>query len=151
MFRKCKQIITFQYAKEAKYIFENIAKENKITYEERNRIEDQFKQNCHYIFTTTLSGIFYLAYVDNDYPDYLINNFFDDIQKEGLNLSLDEKGELTKAAREKLKTLAENFRMAKNASSISAAQAELNQVHVEMRDNVNQLVNNLEHVDVFYQ
>ena len=78
----------------------------------------------------------------------MINNFFDDIQKEGLNLLLDEKGELTKAAREKLKSLAEKYRMAKNVSSIAAAQAELNQVHVEMRDNVNQLVNNLENVNV---
>ena len=83
-----------------------MAKESKVTYEERNRIDDQY-QNCHYYFTTTLSGIFYLAYVDNEYPEYLINQFFDDIQKEGLNLLLDEKGEITKSGREKLKTLAE--------------------------------------------
>ena len=124
-----------------------MAKESKITYEERNRIEDQF-QSCHYYFTTTLSGIFYLAYVDNEYPEYLINQFFDDIQKEGLNLLLDEKGELTKTAREKLKTLAEKFRMTKNASSISAAKAELNQVHLEMKKNVNNIVSNLEDVNV---
>lgn len=124
-----------------------MARESKITYEERNRIEDQL-QNCHYYFTTTLSGIFYLAYVDNEYPEYLINQFFDDIQKEGLNLLLDEKGELTKAAREKLKTIAEKYRMSKNVSSIAAARAEIDQVHIEMKKNVNNLVSNLDDINV---
>jgi len=124
-----------------------MARESKITYEERNRIDDQL-QNCHYYFTTTLSGIFYLAYVDNDYPEYLNTQFFDDIQKEGLNLLLDDKGELNKAAREKLKTLGERYRMPKNASSISAAKAELDQVHIEMKKNVNNIVNNLEDINV---
>lgn len=124
-----------------------MAKESKVTYEERNRIDDQY-QNCHYYFTTTLSGIFYLAYVDNEYPEYLINQFFDDIQKEGLNLLLDEKGEITKSGREKLKTLAEKFRMTKNVSSISAAKAELNQVHIEMKKNVNNIVSNLDDIRV---
>ncbi len=124
-----------------------MARESKITYEERNRIEDQL-QNCHYYFTTTLSGIFYLAYVDNEYPEYLINQFFDDIQKEGLNLLLDEKGELTKAAREKLKTIAEKFRMSKNVSSIGAARAEIDQIQIEMKKNVNNLISNLDDVNV---
>jgi hypothetical protein len=124
-----------------------MARESKITYEERNRIEDQL-QNCHYYFTTTLSGIFYLAYVDNEYPEYLINQFFDDIQKEGLNLLLDEKGELTKAAREKLKTIAEKYRMSKNVSSIGAARAEIDQIHIEMKKNVNNLISNLDDVNV---
>jgi hypothetical protein len=124
-----------------------MAKESKITYEERNRIEDH-SSNCHYYFTTTLSGIFYLSYVDNEYPDYLLNEFFEDIQKEGLNLLVDEKGELNKAAREKLRILAEKFRMSKNANSLQAAQVEINQVRIEMKNNVNNIVSNLEDMSV---
>ena len=38
--------------------------------------------------------------------------------------------------------------MSKNVSSISAAKAELDQVHIEMRKNVNNIVSNLDDINV---
>jgi len=128
-----------KYVKDSRAIFDNILRENKITYEERNRIDDP---EGHFYFTVSLAGAFYLAYVQSSYPDYVLNELFDEIQKEGLHLLIDDKGEINKCARDKLRQLFEHYKNPK--SSVAAAQLQMNQVKLEMRNNMHNLINNLE-------
>jgi vesicle-associated membrane protein 4 len=123
----------------------NILKEEKIVYEERNRIDDNDKEG-YFFFTTTLSGIFYIVFAEFNYPERLIHEFFEEMQREGLSLSLDEKGELNKIAKEKLRLLFEKFKNPKNVSSVAAAKAEFRNVHLEMKNNINNIISNLEDI-----
>jgi hypothetical protein len=93
--------------------------------------------------------VFYLVYADLDYQEYLINEFFEEIQKEGLSLNLDENGELNRFGKEKLRSIFEKHKYPNNASSVAAAQAELNQVKIDMKTNINNMVSNMEDIKVF--
>lgn len=94
--------------------------------------------------------MFYLVYADLDYQEYLINDFFEEIQKEGLSLNLDEKGTLNRFGKEKLRNIFEKYKYPSNASSVAAAQTELNQVKIDMKNNINNMVTNMEDIKVIY-
>lgn len=100
------------------------------------------------MLTATLSGIFYIAYVDNDYPDYILHEFFDTITKEMLQHQVDDKGELHKGGRDKLKALIDKYKFSKKTGAIGAAQSEIDQIKLEMKSNINNMVANMEDISV---
>ena len=79
----------FQFAVEAKQIFDQLCKTDYNKFEERQKIDST---NGHFFFTTSLNGVFYLAFAEKGYPDRFIFDLFDKLQQEGLNLLIDERG-----------------------------------------------------------
>ena len=63
-------------------------------------------------------------------------------------MNLDEKGELNRFGKDKLRSIFEKYKYPKNASSVAAAQAELNQVKIDMKYNINNMVSNMEDIKV---
>ena len=116
-------------------------------FEERQKIDSN---NGHFYFTTSLNGIFYLAYADTNYPDRYIFELFDKLQQEGLNLMLNDQGELSGPAKEKLKEFYKKYYDCSKINNISMANLEMDSIRVQMKDNIKNLLSNTEDLNVLF-
>lgn len=139
------QQIVKQYATEGKQIFQQLCSSGYDKFEERQKIDNN---NGHFFFTTTLNGIFYLAFTENGYPDRYIFELFDKIKNEGLNLLINEKGKLSSAGNDKLKSFFKNYQDSSQINNIALANLEIEGVKVEMKNNIKSLMANTQDLNV---
>jgi len=73
---------------------------------------------------------------------------FDKIQKEGLNLMINEKGQLSSVANDKLKKFFQNYQDSSQINNIALANLEIEGIKLNMNNNIKNLVSNTEDLNV---
>jgi hypothetical protein len=130
------------WLKETKMIFNGYCKNTSKKYEERNKVVGS---DGNYYFTITPTDTFYIVLAHSEYPQRNVFQLIEEIQKENIHLLVDEKGELNKIGKQSLKNLIDNYQ--NDNTKISGVQKDIDDIKIEMKQNVNNLVNNLEDVE----
>ena len=73
---------------------------------------------------------------------------FDKIQKEGLNLMINEKGQLSSVSNDKLKKFFQNYQDSSQINNIALANLEIEGIKLNMNNNIKNLVSNTEDLNV---
>ena len=88
------------------------------------------------------------AFVDTNYSERYVYEFFENIQKEEIIDNVDEEGEINSTGKSKLKTLFDKYEDVKNLNSIIAANLEIDGVRTQMKNNIKGMMNNLTSLNV---
>jgi hypothetical protein len=131
--------------KSAGQIFRKLCKTEERKFEERNIISA--KENKYY-FISYDPNIIFLTFVDGTYPDRLIFQMFEEIRTEGvLSMINDSTKELNPNGRQKLKEIIEKYQEREKVDKIGEIQNEVNEVKVEVKKNIDKMVENVEDVE----
>ncbi len=125
-------------------IFRKLSKLEDRKYEERNIISG--KGNKFY-FISYSPNILFLSYIDEDYPERFVFQMFDEVKNEGiLTMINDSTKELNPNGRQKLKEIIEKYQDKDKVDRIGAIQNDVDEVKVEVKKNINRMVENVEDV-----
>ena len=131
--------------KNATQIFKRLCKSNERRYEERNIISA--KENKYY-FTLFQPNIVFIVYADGGYPEKLIFAMFDEVRNEKvLSMINEETKELNPNGRQSLKQIIEKYQDKEKIDKIASIQKVINEVKIEVKENINKMVENVEDVD----
>ena len=131
--------------KNATQIFKRLCKSNERRYEERNIISA--KENKYY-FTLFQPNIVFIVYADGGYPEKLIFSMFDEVRNEKvLSMINEETKELNPNGRQSLKQIIEKYQDKEKIDKIASIQKVINEVKIEVKENINKMVENVEDVD----
>ena len=131
--------------KNATQIFKRLCKSNERRYEERNIISA--KENKYY-FTLFQPNIVFIVYADGGYPEKLIFAMFDEVRNEKvLSMINEETKELNPNGRQSLKQIIEKYKDKEKFDKIASIQKVINEVKIEVKENINKMVENVEDVD----
>ena len=131
--------------KNATQIFKRLCKSNERRYEERNIISA--KENKYY-FTLFQPNIVFIVYADGGYPEKLIFAMFDEVRNEKvLSMINEETKELNPNGRQSLKQIIEKYQDKEKFDKIASIQKVINEVKIEVKENINKMVENVEDVD----
>ena len=131
--------------KNATQIFKRLCKSNERRYEERNIISA--KENKYY-FTLFQPNIVFIVYADGGYPEKLIFAMFDEVRNENvLSMINEETKELNPNGRQSLKQIIEKYQDKEKFDKIASIQKVINEVKIEVKENINKMVENVEDVD----
>ncbi len=134
-----------QEKKTANQIFKKICKTEDRRFEERNIISA--KDNKYY-FMSYQPNIVFIAFVDSIYPDRFIFQMFEEIRTENILSNVnDATKELNPNGRQKLKEIIEKYQEKDKLDKIGALQSEVNEVKLEVRKNIDKMVENVEDVE----
>jgi hypothetical protein len=130
--------------KNAGQIFKKLSKVQERKNEERNIISGNGNK---YYFITYTPNILFLVYVDEEYPERLVFQMLDEVKNEGiLSMINDSTRELDPNGRQKLKEVIEKYQDKDNLDRIGAIQNDVNEVKVEVKKNIDKMVENVEDV-----
>ena len=130
--------------KMANQIFKKLCKAEDIKFEERNIVSA--KENKYY-FIAYEPRIVYFSYVDETYPDRLVFAMFEEIKNENIISMINESTkELNPNGRQKLKGIIEKYQDKDKVDKIGAIQNDVNEVKVEVRKNIDKMVESVEDV-----
>jgi nitrogen fixation/metabolism regulation signal transduction histidine kinase len=130
--------------KNAGQIFKKLSKVQERKNEERNIISGNGNK---YYFITYNPNILFLVYVDEEYPERLVFQMLDEVKNEGiLSMINNSTQELDPNGRQKLKEVIEKYQDKDNLDRIGAIQNDVNEVKVEVKKNIDKMVENVEDV-----
>ena len=130
--------------KNAGQIFKKLSKVQERKNEERNIISCNGNK---YYFITYTPNILFLVYVDEEYPERLVFQMLDEVKNEGvLSMINGSTQELDPNGRQKLKEVIEKYQDKDNLDRIGAIQNDVNEVKVEVKKNIDKMVENVEDV-----
>ena len=130
--------------KNASQIFKKLSRVQERKNEERNIISGNGNK---YYFITYNPNILFLAYVDEEYPERFVFQMFDEVKNEGiLSMINDSTQELDPKGRQKLKEVIEKYQDKDKLDRIGAIQNDVNEVKVEVKKNIDKMVENVEDV-----
>ena len=89
-----------------------------------------------------------LAFVESNYSERYVYEFFENVQNEQIINFVDERGEINSDGKFKLKALFEKYEDVKNMNSIIAANLEIDGVRTQMKNNIKGMMNNLNSLNV---
>ena len=136
----------FSDKKTANQIFKKLCKTEEKKFEERNIITS--KDNNKYIFILYEPNIVFITFVDGSYPERVVFQMFDEIREENvLSMINDSTKELNPNGRQKLKEIIEKYQDKDKVDKIAAIQEEVNEVKVEVKKNIDKMVDNVEDVE----
>jgi hypothetical protein len=107
---------------------------------ERSRIVGS---DGNYYFTLSPQGIFYLVLADSSFPERHVFELIEQVQRENVTLMLDNKGELSKIGTNSLKILFDRYEN-QNSNKVAQVQADINDVKIEMKTNIQKVIQNVE-------
>ena len=131
--------------KTANQIFKKICKTEDRRYEERNIISA--KENKYY-FISYQPNIVFISFVDGTYPERCVFQMFEEIRSEDiLSMINDSTKELNPNGRQKLKEIIEKYQEKEQIDKIAAIQEDVNEVKVEVKKNIDKMVEGVEDVE----
>ena len=135
--------------KTANQIFKKLCKTEERKFEERNIISA--KENKYY-FVSYDPNIVFIAFVDGNYPDRIVFQMFEEIKSENvLSMINDSTKELNPNGRQKLKEIIEKYQNKENVDRIAAIQQDVNEAKMEVKKNIDKMVESVEDVDKLQQ
>ena len=130
--------------KEINQIFSKLCKTPNKKYDERNKITSK---NVNYFFTFCRPELIYLLLVNNTYPERLVFQLISKINEDNIPTMVnDETRELNPNGRQALKALVDKFQDPKNVNKISELQSDVDSIKVDMKKNINKMVENVDDV-----
>ena len=131
--------------KTANQIFKKISKTEDRKYDERNIISA--KENKYY-FISYQPNIVFISFVDGTYPERCVFQMFEEIRSEDiLSMINDSTKELNPNGRQKLKEIIEKYQEKEQIDKIAAIQEDVNEVKVEVKKNIDKMVEGVEDVE----
>ena len=138
-------LIEAKEKKNANQIFAKICKSNDRKFEERNKITT--KDNCYY-FTIQKPNILFIVYVDSAYPERFVFAMIDEIKNENILANVDEATkELDPLGRKQLKGIVDKYQDKDKLDKINEIQQDVNDIKVDVKDNINKMVQNIDDVN----
>ena len=130
--------------KEINQIFSKLCKTPNKKYDERNKITSK---NVNYFFTFCRPDLIYLLLVNNAYPERLVFQLISKINEDSIPTMVnDETRELNPTGRQALKALIDKFQDPKNVNKVSELQSDVDSIKVDMKKNINKMVENVDDV-----
>ena len=131
--------------KEINQIFNKLCKTPNKKLDERNKITSK---NENYYFTFCHPDLIYLILVNNEYPERYVFELIQKINDEKIPTMVnDETRELNPSGRQALKQLIDVYQDPKNISKIADLQSDVNSIKVDMRKNINKMVESVDDVN----
>jgi hypothetical protein len=131
--------------KEINQIFNKLCKTPNKKLDERNKITSK---NENYYFTFCHPDLIYLVLVNNEYPERYVFELIQKINDEKIPTMVnDETRELNPSGRQALKQLIDVYQDPKNISKIADLQSDVNSLKVDMRKNINKMVESVDDVN----
>ena len=131
--------------KEINQIFNKLCKTPNKKIDERNKITSK---NENYYFTFCHPDLIYLVLVNNEYPERYVFELIQKINDEKIPTMVnDETRELNPSGRQSLKQLIDVYQDPKNISKIADLQSDVNSIKVDMRKNINKMVESVDDVN----
>ena len=131
--------------KEINQIFNKLCKTPNKKIDERNKITSK---NENYYFTFCHPDLIYLVLVNNEYPERYVFELIQKINDEKIPTMVnDETRELNPSGRQALKQLIDVYQDPKNISKIADLQSDVNSIKVDMRKNINKMVESVDDVN----
>ena len=131
--------------KEINQIFNKLCKTPNKKLDERNKITSK---NENYYFTFCHPDLIYLILVNNEYPERYVFELIQKINDEKIPTMVnDETRELNPSGRQALKQLIDVYQDPKNISKIADLQSDVNSLKVDMRKNINKMVESVDDVN----
>ena len=131
--------------KEINQIFNKLCKTPNKKLDERNKITSK---NENYYFTFCHPDLIYLILVNNEYPERYVFELIQKINDEKIpTIVNDETRELNPSGRQSLKQLIDVYQDPKNISKIADLQSDVNSLKVDMRKNINKMVESVDDVN----
>ena len=138
-------LIEAKEKKNANQIFAKICKSNDRKFEERNKITT--KDNCYY-FTIQKPNILFIVYVDAAYPERFVFAMIDEIKNENILANVNETTkELDPLGRKQLKGIVDKYQDKDKLDKINEIQQDVNDIKVDVKDNINKMVQNIDDVN----
>lgn len=131
--------------KEINRIFNKVAKLPNKKFDERNKLTSK-EENYYYIHQKP--DLLFIALANNKYPERLVFELISKIQEENIPTMVnDETRELNPAGRQALKELINKYQDVKNINKIAEIQQDVDELKVDMRDNINKMVQSVDDVN----
>ena len=131
--------------KEINQIFNKLCKTPNKKLDERNKITSK---NENYYFTFCHPDLIYIILVNNEYPERYVFELIQKINDEKIPTMVnDETRELNPSGRQALKQLIDVYQDPKNISKIADIQSDVNSIKVDMKKNINKMVESVDDVN----
>ena len=131
--------------KEINQIFNKLCKSTNKKLDERNKITSKDE---NYYFTFTRPDLIFIILAQNDYPERYIFELIQKINEENIPTMVnDETRELNPSGRQALKLLIDVYQDPKNMNRLSDIQSDVDSIKVDMKQNINKMVENVEDVN----
>ena len=131
--------------KEINQIFNKLCKSTNKKLDERNKITSKDE---NYYFTFTKPDLIFIILAQNDYPERYIFELIQKINEENIPTMVnDETRELNPSGRQALKQLIDVYQDPKNINRLSDIQSDVDSIKVDMKQNINKMVENVEDVN----
>ena len=130
--------------KEINKIFNKVAKMPK-KFDERNKLPSKDE---NYYFTHAKPDLVFIVLANSEYPERYVFELISKIVEENIPTMVnDETRELNPNGRQALKDLVNKYQDIKNINKIAEIQQDVNSLKVDMKKNINAMVNSLEDVE----
>ena len=131
--------------KEINRIFNKVAKLPNKKYDERNKLTSK-EENYYYIHQKP--DLLFIVLANNKYPERLVFELISKIQEENIPTMVnDETRELNPSGRQALKDLVTKYQDQKNINKIAEIQQNVDELKVDMRENINKMVQSVDDVN----
>ena len=131
--------------KEINQIFNKLCKTQNKKFDERNKITSK---NENYYFTFLRPALIYIVLSNNQYPERYIFELIHKINEERIPTMVnDETRELNPSGRQQLKQLIDFYQDPKRMSKIAEVQGDVDSLKIDMRDNINKMVDSIDNVN----
>ena len=130
--------------KEINRIFNKVAKLPNKKFDERNKLTSK-DENYYYIHQKP--DLLFIVLANNKYPERMVFELIAKIQEENIPTMVnDETRELNPTGRQSLKDLINKYQDVTNVNKIAEIQNEVNELKVDMKDNINKMVQSVDDV-----
>ena len=131
--------------KEINQIFNKLCKSTNKKLDERNKITSKEE---NYYFTFCRPDLIYIILAHNQYPERYIFELIQKINEENIPTMVnDETRELNPSGRQALKQLIDVYQDPKNINRLSDIQSDVDSIKVDMKQNINKMVESVEDVN----
>ena len=128
--------------KEINRIFNKVAKLPNKKFDERNKLTSK-EENYYYIHQKP--DLLFIVLANNKYPERMVFELIAKIQEDNIPTMVnDETRELNPTGRQALKELINKYQDLSNVNKIAEIQNEVNELKVEMKDNINKMVDSVD-------
>ena len=135
-----------QAEQDTKQIFERLCSMRDKKFEERSKVPNK---NGNYFFTCHLPNKFYMVLADPTYKESLVFDLITEVHNSSINDSLDDNGQVQQEGKQYLKILIDKFDNQK--SKISDINNDIDDIKIEMKGNVRNLIQSKEKADELQQ
>jgi hypothetical protein len=130
-----------QMKNDSKLIFQKICSSPaKSNFHNRNKIQ---MSSGYAYFLTYPENKFYLVIAESSYPERIVYEMIEDIDRDNIFLLTTEKGELNASGKQSLKAIVDKYQEINKVNRISEINSDIDEVKLDMQQNIKKATDNL--------